>query len=290
MQSARTLGFCEGDDQVRVDDEVFVPSATYPTVIAPWNGTGTEDCFNSAWYYGEGIKALPLSGCLVKQHFGRIDTFRFFLNDAPVFRQSLDAQLEHGGTNEGSGDYYSSVAFWYGPGERVPLMPFPPASSLGFPTITYQGAPIVIEGESLVGSARASGGNVRAEVMHGLQNVWSGDQQLRWSGARAGQTLTLAITPPKAGTYRLSLIGAKGPGYGTVTIAINGQPLPHSFDGHATALENAGLIDIGIATFPAGASLMTITVAADATPATGTSFGLDLIALQPEAPPAATAP
>jgi hypothetical protein len=290
MQSARTLGFCEGDDQVRVDDEVFVPAGQYPTVIAPWNGTGTEDCFNSAWYYGEGVKAQPVSGCLVKQHFGRIDTFRFFLNDAPVFRTSLDAQLEHGGTNDGAGDYYSSVAFWYGPGERIPLMPFPPASSLCFPTVTYQGAPIIIEGESLVPSARTTGGTVRAEVMHGLQQVWSGDQQLRWSDAQAGQTLTVAITPPTAGTYRLSLLGTKGPGYGTVSFAINGQTLPHGFDGHAPALENAGLVDMGVAALPAGPSPLTITLAAGTTPGSRASFGLDLIALHPESPPQTAAP
>jgi len=183
MQSGRLLGYCEGDDQVRVDDEKFIPSVKFPTtVITPSNGTGTEDGFNSAWYFSEGVKPLPMNGCLIRQDFGRIDAYRFFLNDAPVFQQSLDTQIEHGGLNDSQGEYYSSVAFWYGNGERTSLAPMPAAATLGFPKITFQGFPNVIEGESLVPKAKATSGTVQVQEMTGLQNVWSGDSQLLWKG------------------------------------------------------------------------------------------------------------
>jgi Protein of unknown function (DUF2961) len=282
MQSARTLGFCEGDDQVRVDQERFTPSAAYPTVIGPWNGTGTEDCFNSAWYYAEGIKALPVSACLVKQGFGRIDTFRFFLNDAPVFQQSLDAQLENGGTNDGSGDYYSSVAFWYGSGERAPLMTMPPAMSLGFPAATFRGVQGVIEGESLVATAQLDGGTVRVQRMAGLQHVWSGEQQLLWSGAAHGKALTLTIEVPLPGAYQISVMMTHGPSFGTSSFAMNGMALKQDIDAYRPELENIGLIDLGRVSLPAGASRFTITQTGRNGRSTGTDFGLDLIGLRPE--------
>lgn len=281
MQSGRTLGFCEGDDQVRVDDERFTASARFPTVIGPWNGTGTEDFFNSAWYFAEGIKALPLSACLVKQGFGRIDAFRFFLADAPVFQHSLDAQLENGGTNEGAGDYYSSVAFWYGSGERSPLMAMPPAAQLGFPTVTFTGAPGIVEGESLVATAHADGGTVSIQDMRGLQQVWSGGQQLRWSGGAPGQALTLLVEAPAAGDYQVSIMLTHGPSYGICSFAINGVRLGRELDAYRPETENEGLIDLGRATLSAGTNHLTITQAGRAGRASGTDVGLDLIAMRP---------
>jgi hypothetical protein len=282
MQSGRTLGFCEGDDQIRVDGEAFIPSSAFPTVIAPWNGTGTEDFFNSAWYYAEGIKALPLSACLVKQHFGRIATFRFLVDDAPVFQQSIDAQLEHGGTNQGDGDYYASVAFWYGSGERVPLAAMPAAAELGLPTVAYQDAPIAIEGESLVERASASAGTVASQAMKGLQHVWSGDRELRWDGAGPGAILTLAFAAPAAGRYRIGLLMERGPDCGAVAFAVNGTALPERIDGYGAERQNPGLSDLGSVTLPAGESHLVVTIAGRHGAATASGFGLDLLALRPD--------
>ena len=123
MAGAGDYSFLEGDDQFRVDAQTWGASKVASTVIGPWNGTGTEDAFNSAWYFGGGMNALPLNGLLVKDnlgHMGRINTYRWFLVDAPVFQQSLDAQIEHGGANDAPNTYYSSVAYWYADGPTQP--------------------------------------------------------------------------------------------------------------------------------------------------------------------------
>ena len=287
MQSAHTLSFCEGDDQVRVDDEKFATSAKFPTVVAPSNGTGTEDFFNSAWYFSEGIKALPLSACLVRQGFGRIDAFRFFLNDAPVFQQSLDAQIEHGGVNETEGDYYSSVSFWYGNRERLPLVPMPAATSLGFPKVAFQGAPTVIEAESLVPAAVATVGAVRKMAMSGLQNVWSEDAELLWTGLKKGDTLTLPFTPPAEGDYKILLLVSRGPSNGSFSFAVNGTPLTRTIDGYGPEIANVGPDDYGTVTLPEGPSQLTILCTGKNGRSSGADFGLDVIALRPAAKPEA---
>jgi hypothetical protein len=277
MQGGHGLGYCEGDDQVRVDDEKFIPSTQFPTVVAPSNGTGTEDCFNSAWYFGEGMKAQPVSGCLIRQNFGRIDTFRFFLNDAPVFQQTLDAQIEIGGVNDVPNIYYSSVGYWYGDGERTPIMPMPAASTLGFPKVTYETYPIEIEGESLVAKATATGGTVKVKEMTGLQNVWSGDAELFWDGAKKGDTLTIPFDVATAHSYHFFLMLTQSPDNGSYTFAVNGQPLSHDFDGFNRGPEtlNVGAVALGDVDLPAGTSQLTITLT------NGKSLGLDVIALAP---------
>jgi hypothetical protein len=281
MQGSHTLGFCEGDDQVRVDDEKFVPSATLPTVVAPSNGTGTEDGFNSAWYFSEGEKALPMNGCLIRQDFGRIDTFRFFLNDAPVFQQSLDAQIENGDTNSSAGDYYSSVAFWYGNGERTPIAPMPAAVDLGFPKIAFQGQPIVIEGESLVPNAKATGSKVKAQEMTGLQNVWSNDSQLFWTGGKKDDTLTVPFQVTDAGSYVISILAAHGPSYGYYLLSLNGTALSRrDIDTYSPNLENRGPIELGTVTLPAGTSKLVITLGGKNGQSTGNDVGLDAIVLR----------
>ena len=100
-------------------------------MVGPWNGTGTEDCFNSGWYFNAGPNSLPVNALLVKDDgHGRINCLRWFLNDAPTFQNSLDAQIEHGGDNgDAVGMYYSSVAYWYATGPMQPWAVLPAASA-----------------------------------------------------------------------------------------------------------------------------------------------------------------
>ena len=84
MASTGGIGYLEGDDQFRSDAQTWLPSQDTNTVVGPWNGTGTEDCFNSGWYFNAGPNALPVNADLVKEDGpGRIDCLRWFLNDAP---------------------------------------------------------------------------------------------------------------------------------------------------------------------------------------------------------------
>jgi hypothetical protein len=283
MQGGETLGYCEGDDQVRVDEQKWgAPTKDFPdTVVGPWNGTGTEDCFNSAWYFGDGLVSRPMNATLVREDLGRIDTFRFFVNDAPVWQDSINAQIEHGGTNDGDGLYYSSVAFWYGPGERQLMQPFPDAASLVFPTVKFLDrnlAATQIEGESALASAKATAGSVEKQEMPGLLDVWSDGAQLAWTGAKKGDTLDFVINIPKAGDYSMTAYVGHGPDYGCCLVSIAGQPLGYNDNAYDPEPHNVRQ-DWGQATLPAGPCHITIKQLDTDGRSQGTRFGLDVIDL-----------
>ena len=122
-------GFLEGDEQFRTDDGHFQPVGTRWTTMAPWNGTGAEDYFNSGYYYlGRTPQRLcnpeevvppamfqqPTYGLMVKvSGVGAISTYKWHIIDGPTWMNSVDAQMEHGANNNNPDTYVSSLAFWY---------------------------------------------------------------------------------------------------------------------------------------------------------------------------------
>lgn len=115
MESRRGMGisYLEGDERVFIDGE------TTPSIV----GTGTEDYFSSGWYFITGEYGAPYHGVTVKdEEHGRINAYRWHIEDPIPFKKSLLFQIEHGGTNDRPGVEYSSVAFWY---QTHPHAPFP---------------------------------------------------------------------------------------------------------------------------------------------------------------------
>src|SRR5687767_6555042 len=163
----RGLGFLEGDEMIHIDGE------EKPSII----GTGTEDYFSSGWYYDRGLYSAPYHGMNIKDtRIGRVSTYRWHIEDAMPFKQSISVTIEHGHANDHEGDY-SSVAYWY---QNEPLAPFPvfpkdPAALLPYmppPPASFPGA---IEGESLLPSARATSGPLEIQEMTPWPtHVWSG--------------------------------------------------------------------------------------------------------------------
>lgn len=85
----------EGDERFLVDGSVLA-------------GTGTEDFFNSGWYFPDRPFSFPLHGLLAKRlrpplHF---TAYRWFLFDRLFFRERLRLTLEHGGYNSVPGSDY----------------------------------------------------------------------------------------------------------------------------------------------------------------------------------------
>src|SRR5438132_168585 len=76
------------------------------------NGTGTEDYFNSGWYFDHGPVSQPLHGA-VKKSDTEVSAYRFHLNDAVPFQRELRAAIEHGGASDTHDEDYATVAFWY---------------------------------------------------------------------------------------------------------------------------------------------------------------------------------
>jgi len=120
MQSAAGLGFLEGDELFDVDGErVF-------------NGTGTEDYYNSGWYFATGHVIAPLHGC-VRKTDNSIVAYRIHINDAVVWQREADLKIEHGGMSDTEGVEYSSVAWWYQTEPHTDFFKVPPATVLHFP-------------------------------------------------------------------------------------------------------------------------------------------------------------
>ncbi|MGI4787803.1 MAG: DUF2961 domain-containing protein [Janthinobacterium lividum] len=285
MAGTHGLGFLEGDDQFRVDAQTWIPAPLYPmTVIGPWNGTGTEDCFNSAGYFDHGPNALPMNGLLEDFGSGLITAYRWFVNDAPTFQFSIEGRLEHGGLNDSSGEVYSSVSFWYSDGPAPARISLSPSENLNSPRVIVPQffVPNAIEGESLR-PAITSG----VAENQWLGAGWSSENQLWWRGAAAGDTLTASVTPPAAGTYELYGFLTKARDYGQVSVRINGTPVGGIQDCYAPALTRPAATDIGPVTLPAGPSTLIVTIAGKNSAATGTLFGLDCLVFNP---PGARAP
>ncbi|WP_019853154.1 glycoside hydrolase family 172 protein [Actinopolyspora mortivallis] len=107
---ANQRNYLEGDERFHVDGSA-TPS---------WHGTGTEDFYESGWYFRGGTTfTMPLAGSPAYERSGdgcRYDctgAYRLLLPDAVPFREHLLAGIEHGPANNEPG-VYSSTAYWYG--------------------------------------------------------------------------------------------------------------------------------------------------------------------------------
>lgn len=108
------LGFLEGDEIYHVDGEFR------------GQGTGTEDYFNSGWYFDQGPFAAPFHGLILKDDtLGRIAAYRWHILDPIPFHDSIRVELEHGHANQAVADY-ATMAYWYQSEPHTPFPPLPP--------------------------------------------------------------------------------------------------------------------------------------------------------------------
>lgn len=97
----RTFAYLEGNETLIADGRKY-------------EGTGTEDYFNSAWYYPEKAFRRQYHGMTFKgQDPPRVTTYRWMIPDAVPFKKSFEFQLEHGNGNNSNDLEYRWVAFWY---------------------------------------------------------------------------------------------------------------------------------------------------------------------------------
>jgi hypothetical protein len=101
----RSFSFLEGNEQIYVD------GAPKPT----WEGTGTEDFFNAAWYFSAGAAARAFHGCtaLQKGPPPRVSAYRWLVPDRIGFAKSFRFDLQHGSRNSSPDTLYKCVNVWY---------------------------------------------------------------------------------------------------------------------------------------------------------------------------------
>ena len=176
---AKNLAFLEGDEIYTVDGE------------RRGQGTGTEDYFNSGWYFDEGTYAGPYTGLIVKDDtLGRVAAYRWHLPDPVPFRDSLRVTIEHGTENTEVADY-ATMAYWYQTQPHAPLPPLPPPDARRVPAVVIPLAAIPAD-------------------------------SLHWQ--RRGATTVVALPVPRPDRYTVVVYPVGGPDSDRATFRVAGGP------------------------------------------------------------------
>ncbi|AHH95159.1 DUF2961 domain-containing protein [Kutzneria albida] len=97
------------------DERSYVDGAVSPTM----SGTGTEDFYESGWYFLNGTYSMPLAGAPAYEvgedgcAHDCTGAYRLMIDDALSFSSGLTFDIEHGPVNQTPADY-GSTAYWYG--------------------------------------------------------------------------------------------------------------------------------------------------------------------------------
>ena len=102
----RTFAYLEGNETLIADGKKH-------------EGTGTEDFFNSAWYFPDEPFSQPFGGLTFKSKTPpRVSMYRLMTADAVPFRHNFEFQFEHGNGNNSNDLEWAWAAFWY---QKPPL-------------------------------------------------------------------------------------------------------------------------------------------------------------------------
>lgn len=109
------LGHLEGWEALYVDGEEK----------SSHEGTGTEEYFNTGWYFINGRFTTLDYGCLSKSYLsGRTASYRYHWLYPIPFKKSFHGVMDHGMDNAIAADY-SAVAYWYQKGVNKRSHPLP---------------------------------------------------------------------------------------------------------------------------------------------------------------------
>ena len=97
----RAFAYLEGNELIRADGKLY-------------EGTGTEDFFNSAWYFPEQPFSGEYGGLTFKNPLPpQVSMFRWLVPDALPFSQSLKFDFEHGNGNNADDVEFRWLVSWY---------------------------------------------------------------------------------------------------------------------------------------------------------------------------------
>jgi len=114
MMGPTSRDYLEGDERFYIDD----------SQSPAFYGTGTEDFYNSGWYFNHGLSTLPSHGNPAHVADGRYDrttAYRLFMQDAIPFRKHLRAGIEHGTGNTVSENAWTLAYYYFQPAARAQL-------------------------------------------------------------------------------------------------------------------------------------------------------------------------
>jgi hypothetical protein len=113
------------------------------------------------------------------------------------------------------------------------------------------------EGEALTPMGTPTG-HARSQMMSEFgADLWSGDEQLWWTGAKPGDRLAFELNVAKAGRYKVVTVMTKAIDYGIAQFSINGEPLGAPVDFYDTRVIPSGEITLGECKMKAGSNVFT---------------------------------
>lgn len=228
--AARSEEFLEGD-------ETFIIDGSLETAL---RGTGTEDYFNSGWYFAQAGMRQPFHGAsfVDRENAPRFSAFRFHLADRIPFSESLEVSFEHGSRNREPGCLYASVSLWYqeGDGERTgPL----PDSLLFMPKRVVNPRRMLPLMKGIAEGASLSGKQLEwSDVTIGWLEppVWGAVTEIHSIGADQESLVTQFLVPAD-GKYDVSLVYVRGPSHDSVDVFLDGKVLCRKVSGFAEQIE-----------------------------------------------------
>jgi hypothetical protein len=260
------------------DEKFFVDGEKFPSTI----GTGSEDYFGYAW-----CNPTLFANCYhdqtlnEKNNKGHVSVNRWHITDNIPFQTSYEAAIEKYYPNS-KPTLYAATVYWYqAAGQKDPYEPVPVADRKGYwgpiEMFKIKGA---LEGEELK-ILRKTAGNPAPQDMSGYEGNWSNESHLWWTGAKPGDTLDLAMSVEKAGTYRLKMQLTKAVDYGIVQLSLDDKNLGKPIDLFNRGVVATGVLDMGTHELSQGQHVLRVEiVGANAKAVKSYMFGLDYLKLE----------
>jgi hypothetical protein len=260
------------------DEKFFVDGENFPSTI----GTGSEDYFGYAWCTAQVFHRAYHNQTIASGNKGHVSVNRWHLGDNIPFQESFDGYIEKYYPNR-KPTLYAAVAYWYqAPGGEDPYKPLPVADRTGYyvePEIPHvKGA---LEGEKLKVLSKTAG-NARPQDMANFGPGWSGESQLWWTQAKAGDRLVLELPVAETGTYKLIANLTKAIDYGIHQLSLDGRKLRPPIDLFNDGVVPTGRIDLGTHDLQKGGHKLTVEITgANPKAVKAYMFGLDYVKLEP---------
>ncbi len=218
------IDYLEGDETVYVNGDTAFS----------WHGTGTEDYYDGGWYFRYGPFDLPFNGCLEKTPWaGSISAYRFQVTDMIPFKDGFKMFIEHGGTNDRPGVYYSTVAYWYQSSTSSAAYERLSASALSVPMRSVWKQEGVDYFSDRAGSLLPHDGHLTVVPWSELSPDWSGISDVSFEPQNASGRIGFVLNPPITGEYSLDIQYSNSPSSGKFAVKMNGKPLTPVVDSYS---------------------------------------------------------
>ncbi|NBV46052.1 MAG: cytochrome C [Planctomycetia bacterium] len=159
-----------------------------------------------------------------------------------------------------------------------------PLPGAGPPPFTAEGRiPGALEGEKLAVKSKTAG-DVRPQAMGSFTaGRWSGNSQLWWTGAKAGDRLVLEVPVTTTGPHEIRAVCTKAHDYAIVSLEWNDAPASAPLDlYHKEGVVHTTEVPIATVDLAPGTATLTVEIVGENPGAThGWMFGLDYLRLVP---------